>query len=318
MARWTAQRVGRLFATPFWNHREGRLRLLWRLVLTGMLFIIALGGLGLFVAQVGITWIIWPGTLLITVVIVALAAVIFDRRPITAYGLDIDRAWWDDLGFGLALGALLMALIFVVQLAAGWITIVDIWHAPGDRAFLPSLAEPLLLFLSVGIYEELLMRGYLLSNLGESLPPTRYPRARIWLALVGSSVFFGAAHYANPEATLMSTIGIALAGVMLGLGYAITGRLGIPIGIHITWNLFQGNVFGFPVSGVVFREASLFAIQEHGPELWTGGAFGPEAGLLSMLSLLLGIALIWLWAHRRYGMASILTMLKDQPEKVQA
>jgi uncharacterized protein len=314
MARWTAQSIGRLAATPFWNHRERRLRLLWRLALAGALWSIAFLALVALVAASGIGWLIWPGTLLITLVVLVLASLVLDRRPLTTYGLRIDRAWWADLGFGLALGAMLMALIFGVQLVAGWITIVDVWHAPDAQAFLPSLAEPLLVFLSVGIYEELLVRGYLLRNLGESLPPQRYARFRVWLALIASSALFGAAHFANPGATIVSTVGIALAGVMLGLGYAYTGRLGIPIGVHITWNLFQGNVFGFPVSGAVFSEASLFAIRQNGPEVWTGGAFGPEAGLLSMLSLLLGIALIWLWARRRYGTASILRMLTEQTE----
>ena len=309
--------IGRFLALPFWNHHDRRLRLLWRLALTGVAYIIAQVLLALVVTQIGIPLLLWPGMLVVTVVIVALAARVIDRRSFTAYGMRLDGAWWADLGFGLILGAFLMALIFLVQLAAGWLTVVDVWYAPGDQAFLQAFAGPLLVFLSVGIYEELLVRGYILSNLGESLPPRPYPRVRIWLGLLGSSAFFGAAHLANPGATLMSTLGIGVAGIMLGLGYALTGRLGIPIGIHITWNLFQGNVFGFPVSGVVFTEASVFAVQQHGPELWTGGAFGPEAGLLSMLALLLGTALIWLWARRRYGGADVHAMLMDQPEGAQ-
>jgi uncharacterized protein len=57
-------------------------------------------------------------------------------------------------------------------------------------------------------------------------------------------------------------------------------------------------VFGFPVSGLnIYR---LTRIQVQGPDLWTGGAFGPEAGLVILPALLVGAGLIFLYTrHRR-------------------
>jgi hypothetical protein len=48
----------------------------------------------------------------------------------------------------------------------------------------------------------------------------------------------------------------------------------MPIGIHWTWNYFEGYVLGTPVSGAA--QPGLLLASIHGPDLWTGGAFGPE------------------------------------------
>ena len=70
-----------------------------------------------------------------------------------------------------------------------------------------------------------------------------------------------------------------LLGAMLGVGLVYTGRLALPIGFHIAWNFFQGGVFGFPVSGGD-QQVALLTVDDRGPALWTGGAYGPEGGLL--------------------------------------
>ena len=46
-----------------------------------------------------------------------------------------------------------------------------------------------------------------------------------------------------------ASLGIALAAVLLGLAYLRTRSLALPIGIHLGWNWFQGNILGFGVSG---------------------------------------------------------------------
>jgi len=232
-----------------------------------------------------------------------LAATLLDRRPWTDLGFHWSPSWWADLGFGLALGALLMVLIFVVEWALGWVTVTEAFHTTHPSGqFWQGLVSPLLIFLYVGVYEELLDRGYLLRNLAEGLNLRWFgPTVGLLLGWLVSSGLFGLAHMGNPHGSWLSTLYLSLGGLFLGLGYVLTGELAIPVGLHITWNFFQGTVLGFPVSGIDFSQTSFIAIAQSGPALWTGGVFGPEAGLLGLLAGLLGSLLIVLWVRWRYG-----------------
>lgn len=220
-----------------------------------------------------------------------------DRRRFVDFGLRIDRDWWLDCGFGLALGGLLMTGVFLVQFAAGWIEVTTVF---AGEALLWVVAGTLVLFVIVGFYEELLLRGYVLTNLAEGARGTLGIAGAIVFGTIASSVAFGALHASNPNATLVSTLAISFAGVMLALGYVLTGELAIPIGLHVTWNLFQGTVYGFPVSGLDFG-ASVVEVEQGGPAVATGGSFGPEAGLLGFGAMVAGCLLTVLWVRWRYG-----------------
>ncbi|WP_051979474.1 CPBP family intramembrane glutamic endopeptidase [Edaphobacter aggregans] len=158
----------------------------------------------------------------------------------------------------------------------------------------------LLGWVADGVNEELVFRGYQLKNLAEGLMGKRLgARAALRLAVVMSSTFFGLAHLANNKATAFSTINIIVGGLLLSLPVLLTGELAISIGLHITWNLFEGTVYGFPVSGTL-PKTRLLTIQQSGPELWTGGAFGPEGGLICTVWMLVVGALIGAWVRFRH------------------
>lgn len=247
-----------------------------------------------------------------------LAARFMDRRPFRDFGFHLDGGWWLDLLFGLTLGAALMTGIFLVEISLGWVRVEGTFESnlPGTPFWI-SLALPVVIFLCVGIYEEMFSRGYQLRNMAEGLNYSFLgPGGAIVAAWVLSSAIFGVLHLGNPNATLLSAFNITLAGLMLGAGYVLTGELAIPIGLHITWNFFQGNVFGFPVSGLKPVGATFISTEQGGPELWTGGAFGPEAGLLDPIATLTGITLITLWVRFRRGRAEIHTPLAEPPKAV--
>jgi hypothetical protein len=121
------------------------------------------------------------------------------------------------------------------------------------------------------------------------------------MAWILSSVLFGVLHYLNPNSSWLSTLYLVIYGVFLGTGYVLTGQLAIPIGLHFTWNFVQGSIFGYPVSGRALSEASVITTEQIGPVLWTGGAFGPEAGLLGIVAMLagMGLTVLWVWWTER-------------------
>ncbi len=207
-----------------------------------------------------------------------------------------------------------MLAIFLVELSLGWLTITDTFATRGiDYPFSIAILGPLILFLAVGYYEELFSRGYQLTNMAEGLRFLKLgDRGAVVIATIISSAIFGILHAGNPNSTLISTINISFAGIFLGLGYILTKNIAIPIGLHVTWNFFQGNVFGFPVSGTN-AGPTFIAIEQGGPALWTGGAFGPEAGLMGIIAMLTGSFLIWLYVHFTYPDSNIKADIANYP-----
>lgn len=275
------------------------------------IFLFAIGGLDELVWSI-----VYPlGYILVSLLWLWLSGRWADRRSLADFGLHLNRAWWLDLGFGLLLGGLLMALIFAVELAAGWVTITETFKHGIVVGFVPAILLGLWQYVAVGIAEEVLSRGYLLRNLAEGLNLRAIgPKWALGLAYFLSSALFGLFHFFNPNASWISTLLLVAAGLFLGLGYILTGELAIPIGLHISWNFFQGKVFGFPVSGH-YTGTTFIAIQQGGPTAWTGGEFGPEAGLIGLAAIVLGCALTLAWVKWRTGKLALQARLAQFDEE---
>lgn len=223
---------------------------------------------------------------------VYLARRFLDHRSFSSLGLFWNAHTFRDLVFGIGLAGLMMGLIFFALWGAGWLTLDGFaWDFDPGSSVASTMLTWLFIFILVGWYEELLTRGYLLQNLADGLD--------IFWGVLISSVVFAVLHLNNPNATWISAIGLLAAGFFLAYGYLRTQLLWLPIGLHIGWNFFQGNVFGFPVSGI-----ETYSLIEHtvvGDEIITGGAFGPEAGLILFPVLLIGFGLIrWYTKARKF------------------
>ena len=340
----------------FYNRSERRLRALWRLLIgifLGLLILSALNTLAGYIlafllmltAQVPFNALGNPGELsqdinaivtrlplligvrwLILLLLVGLAIILLarwiDRRPWQSYGFHFKASWWRDFAAGLFLGMVLMGLIFGCEYLLGWVSVRGVFE--NDQPQLPFwqlLIDGLIYFVLVGLREEWFFRGFQIKNLAEGLHfPRISSKASVLISYFLVSIIFGFLHAANPNATLVSSLNIILIGLFLGLSFILTGELALPIGLHIAWNFAQGYVFGFPVSGNA-THISLLATQQTGPVLWTGGAFGPEGGLISVVAALLGILLVygWVrWTHRQVSVQNELAQYlpsHPKPEK---
>jgi membrane protease YdiL (CAAX protease family) len=287
----------------FWNSAEGRLRALWRILvhaagaaILGLLPVILvaepltmLHRRGLFLSALPhnaydrvINMIVGPLLACALVASVILAARRLDHRPMRDFGVITDGRWWRSLAGGLAIGTCLMAFVFGVEYAMGWVRITGTWvpNVP-DVSLSLALSFSVVKVLCVGTYEEFVARGYWLQNISEGLNPVA--------GAIISSAIFAALHATNDNASLLSTAGLFINGLLFVSALRATGRLAAPIGLHISWNLFQGAVFGFPVSGDK-EGASVIAIHQLGSRVMTGGDFGPEAGIIGIGASLIGIA----------------------------
>jgi len=144
---------------------------------------------------------------------------------------------------------------------------------------------------AAAVTEELVFRGVVFRLLEE--------RTGTWLALLVTSVLFGAIHLVNPDATVWGAVAIAVeAGGMLGAAFVATRRLWLPIGIHFGWNFAVAGIFGTVVSGSATPPGLLHGVTS-GPVLLSGGEFGPEGSVFAVLAGLALTAVFLRLAHRR-------------------
>ena len=164
--------------TIFWNAKEQRLRTLWRLLLQAALMaalaampilivaeaLTALHRRGLFLASLGpddydrvVNMIVGPLLAAAVIGSVAIAGRWLDHRPWAEFRARLDAAGWAGLGIGFVVSALVMALIFAVEMLAGWVIVTGtaVANAPVLSLGL-GFGYSLVKALCVGVYEEFL------------------------------------------------------------------------------------------------------------------------------------------------------------------
>jgi CAAX protease family protein len=263
---------------------DGRLRPVWRFILSTLLVLfaylvvgISLGvaarvlgfGLNLFVSLFTVNLIMLAALLGIYKMLCAFA----EDKPLAFVGLGFRGRWKIELGTGFVLGTLMILAVAALERAWG---VADFsWHPllQGEAHQMALWAGfSFLIFSVAGATEELSFRGYPFQRLADSVGPIG--------ATAVFAALFGAVHLGNASHTWISTFNTMLVGVTLAVAYFRTRSLWLPVGLHVSWNLVQGYVLGFPVSGILLP-ASLVRPQIHGAELLTGGAYGPEGSVLS-------------------------------------
>jgi hypothetical protein len=183
---------------------------------------------------------------------------------------------------GIVLGAALFSVVFALLALGGYV------QHPRFGGF-TGVPEQLATSFAAAVGEELVFRGAIFRIADERLGTAA--------ALFISSILFGLVHAANPGATPVSTVAIAVeAGALLGMAYSASGSLWLPMGLHFGWNFTEGGIFGTAVSGG--QSHGLIESVLSGPTLVTGGAFGPEASVITVAVCLAATAVAGVWTVR--------------------
>ncbi len=216
---------------------------------------------------------------------------LFEKRPFWTIGLE--RA-----GGGLKVlrGFLVGLVMFVasvgISAAFGYVA----WEeGPSHKQGLTALSGVLLVLVGwmvQGPAEEVIIRGWLLPVVGV--------RSHAVWGILASAIIFSILHTLNPNTSLIGLINLLLFGLFTALFALYEGGIWGACGMHAVWNWAQGNLLGFEVSGQAAVGGTLFNLMETGPDIITGGDFGPEGGLSVTVILLVScVVVVWLASQRR-------------------
>jgi membrane protease YdiL (CAAX protease family) len=181
---------------------------------------------------------------------------------------------------GAALGwGMLLAAILPMMLHGSLHPEFNLSPANGGIALL-SLATIAISSLAV----EVAFRGFLFANLIDATGPVF---ATLFLS-------FACATLASfrPNASLLSIVIAFFFSVLYSIAYLQTRALWVGWGIHFAWNAAATILFGLPLASDASYNNLLFT-SVTGPDWLTGGPYGPEAALFTLLVILAAIAILY-------------------------
>lgn len=199
------------------------------------------------------------------------------KRPLSKMGLTKLKHNYKDFIAGLIVGIVAITLVFLLLTMSGSVAVTD-W----SFHFKIKQLAFIIVYISVGFAEEILARGYIMTTLWQT--------KNVYIAVFGSAIIFAFMHVLNNGVSLIAIINLTLVGVLLAYMYLKSGNLWMCIGFHITWNYFQGCVYGFEVSGL--NSDGIITTQNIGTNIINGGAFGPEGGLITTVIILFSLLFI--------------------------
>lgn len=212
------------------------------------------------------------------------------KEKLSDVGLQINGAWFAQLGLGYFIGCAQIALVVL----AIWLTGSISFNSNTNFTY-----EILLLgfytMAFASLMEELLFRGYIFQRLISGIG--------FWFTQLLLATAFSVGHFTDLELSLetrlLGGLDLILFALLMGVAYQKTKSLALPIGIHFGWNWFQGHVLGIPVSGHN-QEGIFSATIENAPVWLNGGSFGAEASIFAIASevILLVILIKWKGTHQ--------------------
>ncbi|HET9086509.1 MAG TPA: type II CAAX endopeptidase family protein [Acidobacteriaceae bacterium] len=198
------------------------------------------------------------------------------RQPLRAMGLGRGPGCGREFALGAALGWAMVAVVILIVALAGHLYI-QLWIAPAAWG---RLVLQLLVVATVALAEEIAFRGYAFQKLVAAVGP--------FAATLLAGLFFGLVRVQAPGTTSAAVWVSGMAAILLSVAYLQTHRLWLCWGLHFAWLAAIGILFGQPLAGS--RTAST-VIQTYadGPTWLTGAEYGPEASVITLLVLWIGL-----------------------------
>ncbi len=279
----------------FLNER-GEIRSGWRVavfilaftfaaVLLGTLGQVTMSAIGIGAGQSSGTYLIINAILsLIPAILIGwVCGRIFEHLPYRALGAAFTENWLKNWIAGAAIGSATLGFAVIVAYTFGRLRFEI--SAANTPAILSSLAISFAVFAAASAFEEALFRGYILQTFSRA--------GYAWLAILLTSVFFGAVHFGNPNASIFSTLNTILAGVWFSIAYLKTRDLWFVWGLHLMWNWVQGSIFGIEVSGLTnITTTPLLREIDSGPTWLTGQTYGIEGGVACTIAITVSIVAV--------------------------
>ena len=216
---------------------------------------------------------------------------LFEKRQFWTIGLEWAGAGWK-YGRGLAVGLVMFGVVAGLMAGLGYVERES--SETQGAAALEGVLLVLLGWVVQGAAEEAIARGWLLPVIGA--------RYRPGLGILLSALVFTVYHSLNPNLSPVAVLNLFLFGLFAAMYALFEGGLWGVFALHTAWNWAQGNLFGFEVSGIEAAGGMLINLTEAGPDALTGGAFGPEGGLLVTLVLLVASAGVWFIGQQRQAL----------------
>ena len=209
-----------------------------------------------------------------------------ERRPFHTIGFHLRRAL---VGIGLGFGLAMLFTTFVVGglVALGMLKPQPPGADPIGMAAMQGIVVAALVYAVQASTEEMIYRGWLQNVVAIRLGPA----AAVAIVAVG----FTGAHSRNPGFDLLPCINLVLFSVFLSFLALRTGALWASCAWHAGWNWSLNNIWGVPLSGLPPEGGSAMAWALTGPNIMTGGVWGPEGGLLATAVLTGGSVWVALW-----------------------
>lgn len=205
-----------------------------------------------------------------------------EKRSLLSMGF-ARKGWLKEYLIGYAVGAVMITAACMIAIATGTMSI-----ALSSSISVVYFILFFVGFIVQGMAEEVIVRGYFMVSLTNSLK-SRYAAA---IAVCVSSVGFSLLHLGNPGMSLLAIVNLTLAGVFFALYILRTGNIWGACAAHSAWNFFQGNFFGVQVSGLTMNSSIFTATATDSGSLINGGSFGLEGGLAVTIVQVAAILLV--------------------------